>query len=137
MRGDAVDVVDDLSSGSLGNLAAARAAASGALKFHHLDVRADELDELFARRQPDVVVHLAALPRSVPDRVVGNVAIGYSDGYWDSGHTWHTWAQPAHRDAYRAAKGAVTAAMRNEPSLATVRQAAAAVANPFYTPKAR
>jgi hypothetical protein len=37
---------------------------------------------------------------------VGNVAIGYSDGYWDRGHVWHQWAQPAHRDAYRTARGA-------------------------------
>lgn len=37
---------------------------------------------------------------------VGNVAIGYSDGYWDRGHTWHTWDRPEHRDAYRAAKNA-------------------------------
>ena len=36
---------------------------------------------------------------------VGNVAIGYSDGYWDRGHAWHAWEQPAHRDTYRAAKG--------------------------------
>jgi hypothetical protein len=37
---------------------------------------------------------------------VGNVAIGYNDGYWDRGHTWHTWEQPASRDTYRASKGA-------------------------------
>ncbi len=37
---------------------------------------------------------------------VGDVAIGYSDGYWDRGHTWHTWAQPEHRAAYQAAKNA-------------------------------
>lgn len=75
-EGHHVDVVDDLSSGSLGNLAAARAAASGALKFHHLDVGAEELDELFARREPHVVVHLAAVPRAVSDRTVGNIGIG-------------------------------------------------------------
>jgi len=37
---------------------------------------------------------------------VGNVAIGYNDGYWDRSHTWHTWDRPEHRDAYRVAKGA-------------------------------
>jgi hypothetical protein len=26
---------------------------------------------------------------------IGNVGIGYSDGYWDNGHHWHRWA---HRD---------------------------------------
>jgi UDP-glucose 4-epimerase len=75
-EGHGVDVVDDLSSGSLGNLAVARAAAAGALKFHHLGVQADELDELFARREPQVVVHLAAVPRGLADRQVGEIAIG-------------------------------------------------------------
>jgi len=75
-EGHVVDVVDDLSSGSLANLSAARSAGTGALKFHHLDVQADELDELFARREPEVVIHLAALPRLVPDRISGNVAVG-------------------------------------------------------------
>jgi 5,6,7,8-tetrahydromethanopterin hydro-lyase len=36
---------------------------------------------------------------------------------------------------YAAAKGAVTAAMRQEPTLDRVKAAAAAVSNPFYTPK--
>jgi hypothetical protein len=36
---------------------------------------------------------------------VGNVAIGYSDGYWDRAHTWHAWDKPEYRDNYRAAKG--------------------------------
>ncbi|MEZ5219598.1 MAG: NAD-dependent epimerase/dehydratase family protein [Ilumatobacteraceae bacterium] len=45
--GHTVDVVDDLSAGSLANLGEARSlAAPGQLKFHHLDVQADELDEL-------------------------------------------------------------------------------------------
>ena len=37
---------------------------------------------------------------------VGNVAIGYSDGYWDRGHQWHDWKQMQDRDAYRAARNA-------------------------------
>jgi hypothetical protein len=37
---------------------------------------------------------------------VGNVAIGYSDGYWDRAHTWHAWERPEHRTTYQAAKGA-------------------------------
>jgi hypothetical protein len=57
-----------------------------------------------------VSVALAAAPViAFADSVqfdVGNVAIGYNDGYWDRGHAWHTWEQPAHRDLYRAAKGA-------------------------------
>ncbi len=59
-EGHSVDVVDDLSTGSLGNLADARASASHALTFHQLDVRSDELVEVMARRRPEVVFHLAA-----------------------------------------------------------------------------
>ena len=44
-EGHTVEVVDNLSTGSLSNLAEARAAASGALTFHQLDVRSDELVE--------------------------------------------------------------------------------------------
>jgi len=64
--GVAVDVVDDLSSGSLGNLGAARAMA-GSLKIHHLDGGAAEAASLIGMRRPDVVYHLAAIPRSDPD----------------------------------------------------------------------
>lgn len=59
-EGNTVDVVDDLSSGSLGNLADARG-AGGALKIHTLDVLADEFSALAAIRSPDVVYHLAWL----------------------------------------------------------------------------
>lgn len=62
-EGHAVDVVDDLSSGSLGHLAAARA-SGGELTFHQLDIRGPELLELTLRRQPEVIFHLAA-PTSV------------------------------------------------------------------------
>lgn len=55
-----VDVVDDLSTGSLANLAEARA-HGGDLKIHHLDACAEELAALVALREPDVVVHLATL----------------------------------------------------------------------------
>jgi UDP-glucose 4-epimerase len=59
-EGNHVDVVDNLSSGSLANLADARA-AGGALKIHTLDVLADEFPALVAIRPPDVVYHLAWL----------------------------------------------------------------------------
>jgi UDP-glucose 4-epimerase len=59
-EGHAVDVVDDLSTGSLANLAEARASASHALTFQQLDIRSDALVELMARRRPEVVFHLAA-----------------------------------------------------------------------------
>jgi UDP-glucose 4-epimerase len=55
-----VDVVDDLSSGTLANLADARA-AGGALKIHTLDVLAQEFPALAALRPPDVVYHLSWL----------------------------------------------------------------------------
>lgn len=57
----AVDVVDDLSTGSLANLADARSAA-GTLKIHHLDAGATECASLIGMRRPDVVYHLAAVP---------------------------------------------------------------------------
>src|SRR5690349_17954227 len=59
-EGHAVDVVDDLSSGSLANLAEARADRSHELKVHRVDVRDPAVIELIGRRQPDVVFHLAA-----------------------------------------------------------------------------
>ncbi len=60
--GAAVDVVDDLSTGSLANLADARA-AGGALKIHHLGAASAECASLVGMRGPDVLYHLAALPR--------------------------------------------------------------------------
>jgi len=56
-----VDAVDDLSTGSLGNLAAARA-MGGTLKFHTLDVAGDDFAALVARRHPETIYHLALLP---------------------------------------------------------------------------
>lgn len=55
-----VDVLDDFSTGSLANLADARASSSGALTIHQLDIRAPATVDLIARRQPDVIYHLAA-----------------------------------------------------------------------------
>jgi len=60
-EGHGVEVIDDLSTGSLANLAEARANANrsaGDLKFHHLDVQAGDLVELVTRRRPEVVFHL-------------------------------------------------------------------------------
>jgi UDP-glucose 4-epimerase len=55
-----VDVVDDLSTGSLGNLASARAESDRRFSFHRLDVASPALVELITHRKPDVVFHLAA-----------------------------------------------------------------------------
>jgi len=59
-EGHSVDVVDDLSTGSLANLAEARASSSKGLTFHQIDIRSAELVELIAHRRPEVVFHLAA-----------------------------------------------------------------------------
>jgi hypothetical protein len=34
---------------------------------------------------------------------IGDVSIGYSDGYWDQGHHWHRWAHRGDAAAYRSA----------------------------------
>ena len=61
-EGHSVDAVDDLSTGSLANLAEARAArgARTDFTFHRLDIRSDQVVDLIARRRPEVVFHLAA-----------------------------------------------------------------------------
>jgi len=59
-EGHEVDVLDDLSSGSLANLAEARADRSNKLTFHQIDVRDPEIVGLIERRAPDVIFHLAA-----------------------------------------------------------------------------
>ncbi|MFZ0666101.1 MAG: GDP-mannose 4,6-dehydratase [Acidimicrobiales bacterium] len=60
VEGHHVDVVDDLSTGRLNNLAEARTAPGGAFSFHQLDVRSPDLVELVSRRRPEVIFHLAA-----------------------------------------------------------------------------
>jgi UDP-glucose 4-epimerase len=59
-EGHAVDVIDDLSKGSLANLSEARSGSAHQLTFHQLDIRSPDLVELMARRKPEVVFHLAA-----------------------------------------------------------------------------
>ncbi len=58
-EGHSVDVVDDLSSGSLLNLGQARS-LGGPLTFQQMDVRVPELIDFVARRRPEVIFHLAA-----------------------------------------------------------------------------
>jgi UDP-glucose 4-epimerase len=55
-----VDVVDDLSTGSLANLADARSEGSRRFSFHRLDIRSPAVTDFIAHRKPDVVFHLAA-----------------------------------------------------------------------------
>lgn len=59
-EGHEVDVLDDFSTGSLANLAEARAGAGRALTIHHLDISVPAVVELMARRRPELVFHLAA-----------------------------------------------------------------------------
>ncbi|MGH9081911.1 MAG: NAD-dependent epimerase/dehydratase family protein [Acidimicrobiales bacterium] len=59
-EGHDVDVVDDLSSGTLANLAEARAVADGRLTIHQLDIRLPDMVDLVVHRQPAVIFHLAA-----------------------------------------------------------------------------
>lgn len=63
VEGHEVDVVDDLSSGSLLNLAEARH-ATGRFKFQNVKVDSDEFSELVARRHPTVIVNLATFTPS-------------------------------------------------------------------------
>jgi len=60
VEGHEVDVIDDLSTGSLSNLADARGNAGRALTIHHLDITAPAVIELMVRRRPELVFHLAA-----------------------------------------------------------------------------
>jgi UDP-glucose 4-epimerase len=59
-EGWGVDVIDDLSTGALANLADARADRNNELSFHQIDIREPSTIDLIARRKPDVVFHLAA-----------------------------------------------------------------------------
>ena len=59
-EGEEVDVIDDLSTGSLANLGPARAMADGRLSFHRLDIRHPGLADLVGQRRPEMIFHLAA-----------------------------------------------------------------------------
>jgi len=59
-EGHSVDVIDDLSNGKLANLTDARADRDHDLKVHQVDIREAAVVDLIARRNPEVVFHLAA-----------------------------------------------------------------------------
>jgi UDP-glucose 4-epimerase len=59
-EGHTVDVVDNLSTGSLANLSTARAESGHQVSFQRLDIRDEATVDLVKRRQPEVVFHLAA-----------------------------------------------------------------------------
>lgn len=58
--GHQVAVVDDLSSGHLGNLAEAEAAHPGRVTVHEVDIRDPKLVDVIGAAEPEVVFHLAA-----------------------------------------------------------------------------
>lgn len=64
-EGWSVDVVDQLITGSLSNLAEARS-VGGDLKIHTLDAAAPEFGDLVSMRAPDVIYHLGLLPPGEP-----------------------------------------------------------------------
>lgn len=59
-EGHAVEVIDNLSSGRLANLADARADRDHQFSFHQIDICDPTVVELIERRRPDVIFHLAA-----------------------------------------------------------------------------
>jgi len=71
-EGEEVLAVDDLSSGSLSNLADARRARLGKLTFQRVDITSTALADLIARTKPEVIMHLAAqvdVRKSVADPI--------------------------------------------------------------------
>ncbi len=59
-EGHDVDVVDNLATGSLANLADARRSRTGHFTFHQHDIRSPDLTEIINKSRPEVVFHLAA-----------------------------------------------------------------------------
>lgn len=74
-EGHHTDVVDDLSTGSLANLAEARRSPNGRLTFHQVDIRSEALGELMRRTRPEVVYHLAAPPPGTEPLPAAEVAV--------------------------------------------------------------
>ena len=71
-EGEEVLGVDDLSSGSLSNLADARRSKMGKFTFQRVDITSTALQELIKRQRPEVVFHLAAqvdVRKSVADPI--------------------------------------------------------------------
>ncbi len=69
-EGHDVDVIDDLSTGSLANLSDARSAGAssgatdgGVLKIHHVDALSSEASTLLGMRRPEIIFDLSLFPR--------------------------------------------------------------------------
>ncbi|HMS25575.1 MAG TPA: NAD-dependent epimerase/dehydratase family protein, partial [Acidimicrobiia bacterium] len=59
-EGHDVDVIDDLSTGSLVNLTDARRNNQRKFSFHRLDIRSSAVSDTIAKSRPDIVMHLGA-----------------------------------------------------------------------------
>ena len=59
-EGEDVVGVDNLSSGTLANLAEARRTTTGKFNFHRVDITSNAIGDLISRIKPEVVCHLAA-----------------------------------------------------------------------------
>jgi UDP-glucose 4-epimerase len=71
-EGEEVLGIDDLSSGSLANLADARSTKTGKFTFSRIDVRSDAIVDFILRTKPEIVFHLAAqvdVRKSVADPI--------------------------------------------------------------------
>lgn len=71
-QGDEVVALDDLSSGSLANLAEARSSRLGKLNFQRADITSAATGEVIKRARPEVIFHLAAqvdVRKSVADPI--------------------------------------------------------------------
>lgn len=45
---------------------------------------------------------------------IGNAAFGYSDGYWDRDHHWHTWRNKREAEYFRTHYGEHYVAVRHD-----------------------
>ena len=79
-EGHAVDVVDDLSTGSLANLADARSDPDYDFRFHRVDIRAAEVVDLIERRRPEIVFHLAGADLAGGGDVVADAEVNVLGG---------------------------------------------------------
>lgn len=69
-EGNAVEVVDDLTCGSLANLSEARA-LGGQLQIHTLDAGSEQFQALVQLKTPAVIYHLGLLPPGLPVEATG------------------------------------------------------------------
>jgi 5,6,7,8-tetrahydromethanopterin hydro-lyase len=83
----------------------------------------------------------AGLAKGVQESLLEGVIPAYAENDWCViAAVWVNWtasdADAVFENNYHAAKGAIVAAMAQRPTLAECAEAAKAVSNPFYTPKA-